>query len=122
MYRTALLAGLLLATALPLAANAASAAARTAQQQRMADCSAKNKGLKEDAFKQAQRSCLITHGAPVTTAAPATAAATPAMAAHTATAAVTPQQRMASCNTDASSRHLSGDARKTFMSGCLRSH
>lgn len=119
MYRTALLAGLLLATALPLAANAASAAARTAQQQRMADCSAKNKGLKEDAFKQAQRSCLTPHGAPVTTAAPA---ATPAMAAHTAAAAVTPQQRMASCNTDASSRHLTGDARKTFMSGCLRSH
>lgn len=58
MYRTGLLAGLLLATALPLAANAASAAARTAQQQRMADCSAKNKGLKGDAYKQAQRSCL----------------------------------------------------------------
>ncbi|MPS36463.1 MAG: starvation-inducible protein, partial [Stenotrophomonas sp.] len=26
------------------------------------------------------------------------------------------------CNADASAKHLSGDARKTFMSDCLRSH
>ena len=133
MYRPALLACLLLATALPLAASAAPTATRTPQQQRMADCSAKNKGMKGDAYKQAQRSCLSTHAAPATAAAPAMAAhpatttPTPAApkpmpAAHTATAAVTPQQRMASCNTDAASRHLAGDARKTFMSSCLRTH
>ena len=133
MYRPALLACLLLATALPLAASAAPTATRTPQQQRMADCSAKNKGMKGDAYKQAQRSCLSTHAAPATAAAPAmaahpaTTAPTPAApkpmpAAHTATAAVTPQQRMASCNTDAASKHLAGDARKTFMSSCLRTH
>ncbi len=56
MYRPALLACLLLATALPLAA-----ATRAPQQQCMADFSAKNKGMKGDAYKQAQRSCLTTH-------------------------------------------------------------
>ena len=135
MYRPALLACLLLATALPLAASAAPTATRTPQQQRMADCSAKNKGMKGDAYKQAQRSCLSTHATPAAAAAPAMAAhpamatsspaaakPTPMPAAHTATAAVTPQQRMASCNTDAASKHLAGDARKTFMSSCLRTH
>ena len=133
MYRPALLACLLLATALPLAASAAPTATRTPQQQRMADCSAKNKGMKGDAYKQAQRSCLSTHATPATaaapamaahpsTAAPAPAAPKPTPPAHTATAAVTPQQRMASCNTDAASKHLAGDARKTFMSSCLRTH
>ncbi|WP_152982504.1 PsiF family protein [Stenotrophomonas humi] len=53
-------ARLLLATALPLAA-ATPAATRTPQQQRMADCSAKNKGMKGDAYMQAQRSCLTIH-------------------------------------------------------------
>lgn len=135
MYRPALLACLLLATALPLAASAAPTATRTPQQQRMADCSAKNKGMKGDAYKQAQRSCLSTHTAPATAATPALAAhpamATPSPtaakpmpmpAARTATAAVTPQQRMAGCNADAASKHLAGDTRKTFMSNCLRTH
>jgi hypothetical protein len=29
------------------------------------------------------------------------------------------QQRMKSCNTEASGKHMAGDARKTFMSSCL---
>ena len=123
MYRPALLACLLLATALPLAANAAPATTRTPQQQRMADCSAKNKGLKGDAYKQAQSACLSGHAATPAAATPA-ATATPAAPAAPAVAAAptTPQQRMTQCNTDASAKHLSGDARKTFMSGCLRTH
>ncbi|MGO4570931.1 PsiF family protein [Microvirga sp. 2TAF3] len=33
---------------------------------------------------------------------------------------MTPQQeRMRSCNTEASSKHMAGNARKTFMSDCL---
>ncbi len=31
----------------------------------------------------------------------------------------TQQERMKACNTQASAKHLSGDARKTFMSDCL---
>lgn len=134
MYRSTLIACLLLASALPLAANAATAATRTPQQQRMADCSAKNKGLKGDTYKEAQRTCLSTHSAApaAMAAAPAAAApapmakpAAPAMApapAATATAATTPQQRMTKCNADASTKHLAGAGRKSFMSGCLSTH
>jgi len=81
---------------LPLAATAA-----TPQQQRMADCSAKNKGLKGDAYKSAQSTCLSSH------------AAAPA-------APTTPQERMKKCNADAATKKLAGDARKTFMSSCLK--
>ncbi|WP_305804583.1 PsiF family protein [Stenotrophomonas sp. YIM B06876] len=93
------LACLLLTAVIPLAANAATP---TAQQQRMAECSAKNKGMKGEAYKEAQRACLSSH--------PAAAAAT------------TPQQRMTKCNADAGARHLTGDARKSFMSSCLKTH
>jgi hypothetical protein len=44
--------------------------------------------------------------------------ATPAVPAATA---LTPQQeKMKSCNADAASKTLKGDARKTFMSDCLK--
>lgn len=79
---------------LPLAATAA-----TPQQQRMADCSAKNKGLKGDAYKTAQSACL---------------------SGHAETKAATPQERMKQCNADAATKKLAGDARKTFMSSCLK--
>ena len=95
MKASFLLAAALLLS-LPLAANAA-----TPQQQRMADCSAKNKGLKGDAYKSAQSACLSSHAA---------APATPA----------TPQERMKKCNADAATQKLAGDARKTFMSSCLK--
>lgn len=95
MKASFLLAAVLL-VGLPLAVNAA-----TPQQQRMAECSAKNKGLKGDAYKTAQSSCLSGH----------TADAKPANA---------QQERMRKCNADAGARKLAGDARKTFMSSCLK--
>lgn len=82
---------------LPLTANATT----PQQQQRMAECSAKNKGLKGDAYKTAQSSCLSGHAAetkPVNTQ----------------------QERMRKCNADAGAKKLAGDARKTFMSSCLK--
>lgn len=69
--------------------------AETAQQQRMAECSAKNKGKKGDDYKAAQKACLSGK-------------------------ATTPQDRMKQCNADAGAKQLKGDARKTFMSGCLK--
>ncbi|KAG0739988.1 hypothetical protein G6F24_017166 [Rhizopus arrhizus] len=73
----------------------------TPQQQRMADCSAKNKGLKGDAYKTAQSACLSGHAAE--------------------TKAVNPQQeRMRKCTADAGAKQLAGDARKTCMSSCLK--
>ena len=77
------------------------ASAATPQQQRMADCSAKNKGKTGEDYKSAQKTCL---------SGPAPATAT------------TPQERMKRCNADAASKKLAGDARKTFMSGCLKAH
>jgi hypothetical protein len=41
--------------------------------------------------------------------------------AHATDKAPTPQQeKMKSCNVDATSKGLKGDARKTFMSSCLK--
>ncbi|WP_164074241.1 PsiF family protein [Stenotrophomonas maltophilia] len=91
-------ASLLLAAALLIGLPLAAAA--TPQQQRMADCSAKNKGLKGDAYKTAQSACLSGHA--------------------TDTKAATPQERMKQCNADAATKKLAGDARKTFMSSCLK--
>ena len=62
--------------------------------------SAKNKGLKGDAYKTAQSACLSGHA--------------------TETKAATPQERMKQCNADAATKKLAGDARKTFMSSCLK--
>ncbi|GMR28411.1 hypothetical protein STENOSP10_26310 [Stenotrophomonas sepilia] len=94
MKASFLLAAVLL-VGLPLTANA------TTPQQRMAECSAKNKGLKGDAYKTAQSSCLSGQAAetkPVNTQ----------------------QERMRKCNADAGAKKLAGDARKTFMSSCLK--
>ncbi len=71
------------------------AQADTPQQQRMADCSAKNKGKKGDDYKAAQKACLSGK-------------------------ASTPQERMKQCNAEAGTKELKGDARKAFMSGCLK--
>jgi hypothetical protein len=76
------------------------ATAATPQQQRMADCSAKNKGKTGEDYKSAQKACLSGPAAPATT----------------------PQERMKTCNADAAARKLAGDARKTYMSSCLKAH
>jgi hypothetical protein len=71
----------------------------TPQQQRMSDCSKQTAGKKGEERKAAMSACLK----------------------GTATPAVTTQQeRMKSCNADAKAKALSGDARKAFMSQCLK--
>jgi hypothetical protein len=75
-------------------------AAQTAQQQRMAACSAQNKGKTGQDYKDAQKACLSGKAAPAV--------------------ATTPQERMKACNAEAGSKKLAGDARKSFMSGCLK--
>ena len=103
------------ASAATPAASAAGSAAKpmTAQQQRMADCSKQNKGKKGEEYKSAQKACLSGKSAPA-------AAAAPMAAAPMAAAPMTQQERMKSCNADAGKQALKGDARKTFMSGCLK--
>jgi len=90
---------LLSVSAMPLLADAA-AKPQTAQQSLMAQCSAQNKGKKGDDYKAAQKACLSG------SAAPASGNAS--------------QQRMKDCNAKAATQKLQGDARKTFMSGCLK--
>ncbi|WMJ68783.1 PsiF family protein [Stenotrophomonas sp. 24(2023)] len=92
MIRSTLLAALLV-LAVPTLAQAT-----TPQQQRMADCSAKNKGKTGEEYKAAQKACLSGQPAKATT----------------------PQERMKQCNADAASKKLAGDTRKTFMSSCLK--
>ncbi|MBB5883591.1 starvation-inducible protein [Xanthomonas sp. LMG 8992] len=86
-------------TAAPLLATAA-AKPQTAQQTLMAKCSAQNKGKKGDEYKSAQKACLSGGTAPA--------------------AGNASQQRMKDCNAQAATQKLQGDARKTFMSGCLK--
>jgi hypothetical protein len=72
----------------------------TVQQQRMKDCSVQAKeksGAERQTFMKA---CL---GAKAAEASPKT-----------------PQQRMTSCNAEAKAKALKGDARKQFMSSCLK--
>ena len=66
---------------------------------------------KGDAYKKFRDNCLKAKPAE----------ATPAPAASAETKKLTPQQeKMKSCNSLAASQGLSGDARKKFMSSCLK--
>ncbi len=86
--------------ALPLTMSSAFAAdAPMTSQQRMAMCSAQNKGKKGDDYKKSQSDCLKGQ----------TAAAAPMM---------TPQQKMAMCSTQNKGRK--GDDYKQAQSACLK--
>jgi len=88
--------------AIPLMTSSASAAdAPMTPQQRMAACSAQNKGKKGDDYKQAQSTCLKNGPTPVAEAAP-----------------MTPQQRMAMCS--AQNKGKKGDDYKQAQSACLK--
>ena len=72
----------------------------TPQQQRMADCNKQASGKTGDARKSFMSACLKG---------------------ETPETPSTPQQRMKTCNADATSKGLNGDARKAFMRTCLKS-
>ena len=86
------------------AAAPATTRAPTAQQQRMAQCAAQNKGKTGEAYKAAQKACLSGKPVPAT----ATAAAAP----------MTPQQRMAHCA--AQNKGKKGAEYKAAQSACLK--
>jgi hypothetical protein len=92
---------LTIAAAGVFAADAAASKPLTAQQQKMADCSAANKGKKGDDYKSAQKACL--------SGAPAAAAA--------ASAPLTPQQKMAACAKQ--NKGKKGDDYKNAQKACL---
>ena len=80
------------------AADAAASKPLTAQQQKMADCSAANKGKKGDDYKAAQKACLSGS---------ATAASAP----------MTQQQKMAACSKQ--NKGKKGDDFKNAQKACL---
>lgn len=85
-----------------LFAGGASAAEKTAQQNKMTLCNqhASTQSLSGDARKSFMRDCLKK---------------------DSKAGSMTPQQmKMKACNTEAGSKNLSGDDRKTFMSSCLK--
>ena len=91
---------LTLAAAGVFAADAAASKPLTAQQQKMADCSAANKGKKGDDYKNSQKACLSA-------SAPAAAASTP----------MTQQQKMAACSKQ--NKGKKGDDYKAAQKACL---
>ena len=110
-------------TPTPAPSTAATSAPSTnSQQTRMKDCAAQyhQKNIPSSGYHDFMKSCLKTG----TTAKPATAAspvATPmAVASPGATPAPSQKDKMKSCNASAANQNLAGDARKSFMSSCLK--
>ncbi len=94
------------------AAPAAAPASKTlsSSQQQMVDCNKQATGKKGADRKAFMSSCL--KGQPAAASTAATAAAP--------SAKQTQQEKMKSCNVDAKAKALSGAARKSFMSNCLK--
>ena len=104
MKRTALALVLTLlatGTAFAQAKGDAKDAKPTPQQQRMKDCNAQAKDMKGDERKGFMSSCLKGE-----------TAQQPGRTAQ--------QNKMASCNKEASAKNMKGDDRRKFMSECLK--
>ncbi|MFL6625387.1 MAG: PsiF family protein [Vitreoscilla sp.] len=80
------------------AADAAASKPLTAQQQKMADCSAANKGKKGDEYKSAQKACLSGQAAP-------------------ASAPMTQKEKMSYCSKQ--NKGKKGDDFKAAQKACL---
>ena len=88
-----------------------------AQQEKMKGCNKEAKGMKGDERKAFMSKCLkkdYTLKAGTATEEKATASAA------APDAAPTQQNKMKACNADAKTKALTGDARKAFMSSCLK--
>ena len=92
---------------------AAAPDAKTSQQEKMKTCNADatSKSLKGDARKSYMSTCLKGDGA---------TAAAPAPAPTASTSKATQQEKMKTCSADAKVKSLKGDARKSYMSDCLK--
>jgi hypothetical protein len=114
-----------LALALALAASAVSAADRpaskaaqepaktlTPQQQKMKDCNAQAKGKKGAERNDFMKTCLKADGGD--------SAKTGGTVAVPPSAPTSQREKMKTCNADATTKGLKGDARKSYMSTCLK--
>lgn len=100
---------------------------RTAQQQRMAECSKQSKGTHGDARKAAMSACLRGHGkaaasaqGPASGAGSTASAKTAARTSASARSGALAKQNRKTCNADAKAKALKGDARKSFVSACVK--
>jgi len=111
--RTTILAVLMCAAAL-------SASAANSQNDKMKSCNAeaKEQTLKGDARKSFMKTCLSSKSASSAAAAPAAAGAA-AAAPMPAKKMDSQQEKMKACNSDAKTKALKGDDRKSFMKTCL---
>ncbi len=91
-----------------------------AQQEKMKGCNKEASGMKGDERKVFMKKCLSKdYTLKADTAAPA-AMDKKMDAKSVAAAPVTQQDKMKSCNADAQIKGLQGDARKKFISACLK--
>jgi hypothetical protein len=92
---------------------AAAPGAKMTQQEKMKTCNADatSKSLKGDARKNYMSTCLKGDAA---------TAAAPASATTASTSKATQQEKMKTCSADAKAKSLKGDARKSYMSECLK--
>lgn len=95
------------------AALAAEGKKPTPQQQRMKDCNAEAKGMTGQERKDFMKSCLSGKQAE-------NKAAREERRTEIQAARQTQQDKMKTCNAKASAKGLKGDARKAFMSDCLK--
>ena len=105
-----------------LAAGVASAATpskpMTTSQQRMAECSHQSKGMKGAAHKKFMSECMKGHAAAPMAGHEMTK---PMMSGkHMMNGKAMQQEKMKDCSAEAMTKKLSGAARKTFMSTCLK--
>jgi len=88
----------------------------------MSDCSHESKGMKGEEHKKFMSECLKSKAPPAEVK--AGMGAKPDAKAESKAAAAAPkptqQEKMKTCNADASKKNLKGDDRKKFMSECLK--
>ena len=96
----------------------------TPQQQRMRDCNAEAKGMKGQERKDFMKQCLSGKQAENKAAREERREerqeAREARQAERKDARSAQQEKMKTCNADATAKGLKGDARKAFMSDCLK--
>jgi psiF repeat len=89
---------------------------KTAQQQKFADCAHQSKGMKADEHKKFMSDCLAGKTDAMNTGAADGTAKKGAME-HLSSAQ---DDKKKACSSEAKSKKLKGDARKAFMSECLK--
>ena len=97
----------------------------TTSQQRMAECSHQSKGMMGAAHKKFMSECMKGHAAAPMAGSKSTMAghemAKPMMGGkHMMSSKAMQQEKMKDCSAEAKTKKLSGAARKTFMSTCLK--